>query len=536
MVSGLALFVGLFNNLALFIIFVAVYGFLTGRLGNASPIKRQFALGLASGLFALGCMQVKIPVTEGVLVDQRNAIVILGGAFGGPLTGVMTALTAAVYRVILGGRGVLGGTLGICLSAVAGIAFFYNRRRIDNLWKAGLCTVAAAVFILPGFLPIGTWREGWALMKAMAFPYGSAISVGIFVGSLLLVNEERRCKAQAELRESESRYRNLFESLVDVGFQTDADDVIVIVSPSSEQAFGYHPDEMVGKRMAGFYEDPERRAELVARIKREGFVRNFETTMVRKDGSPVVVSTNARALGALPGAFTGVEDVARDVIQIKRAEERIKSSLKEKEALLMELYHRTNNNMQIISSFLLLQAAASPDDKVNALVENVTSRIYAMSLVYEKLYRSDNLSRINIREYVEDLIALIMSYGNLPEGKVRIELDVEDVYFVIDTAIPLGLVINELVANSCKHAFPGDRKGVIRISLRRESADTITLTVSDDGTGMPRDVARDAKARFGIETTLSIIRLQMNGTVEVSTEGGVSYRITLKDNLYRERI
>jgi two-component sensor histidine kinase len=293
---------------------------------------------------------------------------------------------------------------------------------------------------------------------------------------------------------------------------------------------------LIGKPIADFYQDPGRRADLVARVKRDGFVRDFETAMVRKDGSPVVVSTNARVLGKLADGFAGMEDVARDVTRIKQAEEKITSSLKEKEALLMELYHRTNNNMQIISSFLLLQAAASNDDKVNALVENVTSRIYAMSLVYEKLYRSHNLSRINIREYIEDLIALIVSYSNSLEGKVRIELDVEDVNFVIDTAIPLGLVVNELVTNSYKHAFPGDRQGVIRISLHRESADTIVLIVSDDGAGMPRHPAPDTSAHFGIDTTLSIIRLQMNGTVDISTEGGVTYKITLKDNRYEERI
>jgi LytS/YehU family sensor histidine kinase len=233
MVSGLTLFVGLFNNLALLIIFVTIYGFLIGRLGNARPMKRQFILGIAFALFAFGCMQVKIPVTEGVFVDQRNAIVIMSGAFGGPLAAAITALTAVVIRVIIGGRGVLGGSLGICLSAIAGITFFFVRRRIDTLWKAALCAIAATIFILPGFLPIGNLREGWKLMTSMAVPYGSAISIGILIGSLLLVNEERRDKAQAELKESESRYRTLFESLVDLGFQTDAKDVIVIASRSS---------------------------------------------------------------------------------------------------------------------------------------------------------------------------------------------------------------------------------------------------------------------------------------------------------------
>jgi PAS domain S-box-containing protein len=536
MVSGLALFIGLYNNLALLIILVAVYGFLRDRLREMGWATRQLILGLLFSLFVLGCMQVKIPVFEGVVVDQRNAAIIMAGAFGGPLAALLAMITGAVYRVLLGGQGVLGGILGMGLSCVAGSVLYAKRAMIDSSWKTALAALAATVFILPGFLPIGSLRAGWELMKAMSIPYGSAIAIGIFVGSLLLANEERRYDAQAALRESEGKYRELFESLIDLSYRTDEEGRISIVSPSSEGILGFLPGEIVGKPIAGLYKEASRHAELAGRIERGETVENFETEMVRKDGAVIVLSTNARAITSPTGRFRGIEGISRDIGPQKRAEEGLKASLAERETLLMELYHRTNNNMQIISSFLKLQAEALGDTKVEALAQSVASRIHAMSLVYEKLYQSGNLSRINAREYIEELVPLIEAYGGAQEGRIKVELDVEDIDFVIDSAVPLGLVINEIVGNAFKHAFPGGRKGTVRISLHRRDAGSILLEIADDGAGLPPGLDPYSTSSFGLSTMLSIARLQMRGSVEIFSEGGLSYRIAIKDRLYEERI
>ena len=412
MIAGLDLFVGLFNNLALLVVFVAAYGYLFDILKDRGPMKRQVALGFAFALFAFGCMQVKIPVSEGVLVDQRNAVVILAGVFGGPLSAVFTALAAGAYRAHLGGRGVFGGLLGLALSAAAGAFLYYRRGKLDSFWKASLVSVAAAVFILPGFLPIGNLQEGFALMKAMAFPYGSAISVGLLVGGLLLANEERRQKAQVQL----------------------------------------------------------------------------------------------------------------------------KASLAEKEALLSELYHRANNNMQIISSLLKLRAAPLRDEKIDSLIRSVESRIRAISLVYEKLSRSSSLSRIDGAEFIKDLVAVIEADRKVPAGRIEKEFDLERLDFIIDTAIPLGLAVNEIMTNSFQHAFPEGRSGTIRISLRREGIGIAALTLSDDGVGFPQGFDPEKGGSFGITTLLNIVRLQLRGTVKIVSGAGVAYRITIKDRLHEERI
>jgi PAS domain S-box-containing protein len=535
-VSGLALFVGLFNNLALLIVFVALYGYLYDRLKILGRKRRQLLLGFMFALFALGCMQVKIPVFEGVLVDQRNGIIILSGVFGGPLTAGITALVAASYRAYLGGQGVLGGTFGMLLSAIAGTAIHYRRRRIDALWKTALVAVGAAIFILPGFLPIGNLQAGLRLMKSMSLPYGAATSIGLFIGSLLLANEERRCETKTKLKESELKYRSLFESLIDVSYQIDLEGKITIISPSVEQMLGYKADELIGRPIIDFYLTPSLRGAFLAQLHQDGFVRNFQMPMIRKDGSIVTISTNARFISDSAGRHLGIEGVTRDITALKKAEEELKASLAEKETLLTELYHRTNNNMQLISSFLQLHASSIDDENADILVAGVGSRINAMSLVYEKLSRSKNLSRISAREYIADLFPLIERYSGSPPKKVAVELDIEEVALLIDTAIPLGLVINEIATNAFKHAFPADRKGIIRVAFAREGPDSIRLAVSDDGVGFPPAFDPYTTASFGIQTTINLVRMQMHGEIDIVSSGGVSYGIIFKDKLYVERI
>ena len=539
MVSGLALFYGLFNNLALYIVLVAVYGFLNARFPHVpgtAGMRRQVVFGLVFGFFVIGFMQVKIPVFEGVLVDQRNSVVILSGAFGGPLSAALTASVAAAYRASLGGQGVAGGVFGICLSAVAGVFIHHRKARIDTLWKGALTAIGAAVFILPGFLPIGSLHAGWQLMKAMALPYGSAISIGLCVSGLLMANEERRRQVQIQLVESELKFRSLFENLIDVSYRVDAGGRVTVISPSCERVFGFRPEELVGKEIRALYQDPSFRAELLARVRDDGEVKNFPVPMKKKDGTPIVVSVNSRRILGTEGEFLGLEGVLRDISALKRAEDELRSSLAEKEALLGELFHRTNNNMQLITSFLQLQASAIDHPKAAELAFGVGSRISAMALVYEKLSRTRSLSRIRVRDYVADLLPLIARACGSPEGKVSIELELEDLDFVLDTAIPFGLVINEIATNSFLHAFPGDRKGKLTVSVRRLGPGLVSMTVSDDGVGFPPAFDPYAASTLGIRTTVSLVRMQMHGSIDIIADGGVSYRITFSDKLYSERI
>jgi len=215
----------------------------------------------------------------------------------------------------------------------------------------------------------------------------------------------------------------------------------------------------------------------------------------------------------------------------KRSEEVIKSSLKEKDTLLRELNHRTKNNMQVISSLLHLQAAVIENDKVREVFKDTQNRIGAMSLVHEKLYKSENLSRIKLRDYIDGLAhALLKSYEKKP-GLISLKLDIDDITLPIDTITPCGLIVNELMSNSLKYAFPGDRPGEIKISFHEVPGDKIELTFGDNGIGLAEDY--NEKKSLGLRLVRRMATKQLDGNLEINSAGGSEFKITFRKRIDR---
>ncbi len=205
MIAGVELFFSLFNNLAIFIALVTVYGYLLRQFKRAIWFRRQILFGLSFGVFAIGCMYAKIPVFEGVIVDQRNAIVALSGAFGGPISAIISASLAGSYRIYLGGSGAFAGVVGVFLSAIAGIVLNKFPRCFRSTQPAAVSSAFATLIILPGFLFVKDLQTGWELLKEMSMPYGLAIFCGIFLVGLLLNKEEERFSFEQAFRESKER-------------------------------------------------------------------------------------------------------------------------------------------------------------------------------------------------------------------------------------------------------------------------------------------------------------------------------------------
>ncbi len=212
----------------------------------------------------------------------------------------------------------------------------------------------------------------------------------------------------------------------------------------------------------------------------------------------------------------------------KRAEEQLKESLKEKEILLREIHHRVKNNMQIISSLLMLQEELSKDEKVNEMLKDSQNRIMSMALIHEKLYRSENLSKINLKEYIDDLVdGLFQSYGT-GEDKVTLNINVENVLFGIDSAIPCGLIINELISNSLKHAFPEGKNGEIKIFFRSTDENMIELLVGDNGVGIPKDLDFSKTESLGLHLVTMLVENQLHGEITLNRDKGTEFQIKFK--------
>lgn len=231
----------------------------------------------------------------------------------------------------------------------------------------------------------------------------------------------------------------------------------------------------------------------------------------------------------IPAAVAAAMERRNQRIAKRQAEEDLHKALAEKDLLLRELYHRVKNNMQIISSILDLQAAAIRDPAAIETFRIGQARIRAMALVHEKLYQAKDLTRISFSDYVQDLVAdLFTSYGVGPDRiHLKLDIDINADVIPVDTAVPCGLIVNELLSNSVKYAFPQGRPGEVRVELRRLGPHGYRLVVADDGIGLPHDFDLAQAQTLGLRLVYSLCREQLKGTVDTTfTKGGTTFRIT----------
>ena len=233
---------------------------------------------------------------------------------------------------------------------------------------------------------------------------------------------------------------------------------------------------------------------------------------------------------------TSRDQLAIEVNERKQAEEALKASLKEKEVLLRELYHRTRNNMNVIRGLLTLQSANTNDKQVLEIFRETDNRIMSMGLVHKLLYQSKDLSKIDLKHYIATLAdALFKSYRVSP-GKILLNLDTESIPISIDTAAPCGLIINELMSNCLKHAFPENREGEIRIGLHLTDEDEIELRVGDNGIGIPQEIDLRNSESLGLKLITDLAERQLGGKVELKRGDGTEFVIRFKELQAEPRI
>jgi two-component sensor histidine kinase len=217
-------------------------------------------------------------------------------------------------------------------------------------------------------------------------------------------------------------------------------------------------------------------------------------------------------------------ELQREVAERKRAEEKLKGSLKEKELLIKEIHHRVKNNMAVISSLLHLKARAFDQPEVISAFEESQGRIKSMALIHEKLYSAKSLSQIDFADYARDLVYQILATVSQKREKIAVKIDVTDITMAIDCAIPCGLIINELVTNACKYAFPGERRGTLLLKLST-AGDHYTLVVGDDGAGLPEDIDFKNLSSFGLYL-VNILTEQLEGKLDIDRKKGTTFTIT----------
>jgi two-component sensor histidine kinase len=215
--------------------------------------------------------------------------------------------------------------------------------------------------------------------------------------------------------------------------------------------------------------------------------------------------------------------------EIEAQKETIQQSLEEKETLLREIHHRVKNNLQIISSLLDIQSANIDDERLLSSMREGQSRVQAMSLIHQNLYQSKQISNIDIEKYLEELVAYLATMFAGADQSVKVKIDAEDITFDIDTAIPLGLIVNELVSNAYKHAFAAQTAGQITIDIRKQHGnDDYELRVKDDGKGLPEGFEQQKHKSLGLKL-VKILSRQLRGNLSMKSEPGAAFTVKFKD-------
>lgn len=373
---------------------------------------------------------------------------------------------------------------------------------------------------LPGVMR--TWLASY-------FPILSATTQLIGVGIVVLeISDRKRAEQMLELQAVITR--NMAEGICLIRA---SDGIIVYANPKFEQMFGYESGELVDQHVSIVnYEDEHTTAQaahqaIAAAINQWGEV-TYQIHNVKKDGTPFWCRATTSVFGhpEYGNVFVAIQ---QDITEQKQADEKIKASLKEKEVLLQEIHHRVKNNLGIVSGLLQMQCRRTQDVQATAILRDSQNRIASIALVHEKLYRSEELADIDFAQYIPDLTTHLFDSYNVSSQQIQLNIQVDDASLDIETAIPCGLIINELVSNALKYAFPDHRPGEIQVKFYQESERQLTLIIRDNGIGLPPDFDSKKLNTLGLTLVQGLVK-QLRGNLEINCQQGTEFKITFINN------
>ncbi len=332
----------------------------------------------------------------------------------------------------------------------------------------------------------------------------------------------------------------LVESADDAILTKTLDGTIRSWNPAAERLLGYRPEEIIGKPVLLLIPELRRDEErmIIEKICRGQRVAHFETVRRRRDGSEVEVSLTISPIRDRAGSIIGASKIMRDITEQKRTvallealnselNERMlerTAELKERESLLQEIHHRVKNNLQVISSLINMQARSLQDLNAKAMLRQCQLRVQTMAQIHEILYQSKSYSRVPFARYAKDLANHVLQAMESAPAAVTLRFTLEDIELPVEQAIPAGLILNELVANCLRHAFPQCRQGNIAIGLARHDANRIMLVVGDDGVGIGCGSTLERTDSLGAHLVRTLAR-QLEGEVTWSANQGTEVRL-----------
>ncbi len=442
--------------------------------------------------------------------------------------------------------------LSLAISVVSLFVYFENRSRLPIFICTGFLLLAIS-FIIPAYNGFSEPDPLTLIVRMLAFLtvlFGLFFYLGEIRGQVSTLHEKDqrleletkdRNRAEEAMKLSERRLSDIINFLPDGTFAIDLNGIVIAWNKAIEEMTGIPADQIVGK---GNYEYAipfygVRRPILIDLVVHNDKEAEKLYPGIIKKSDNIISETYIPHLYGGRGAYlwlitsplyntegrhVGAVESIRDITDRKIAEDKVRHTLGEKDVLLQEIHHRVKNNLQVISALIELQIQYMKDQTSINTLRDSQNRIRTMALIHETLYRSHDLSKVEFRAYIKKLVDALFDTYSIKENTIQTIFDIDFVLLDIDTAIHCGLIVNELVSNTFKHAFPDGRNGVITLGFHA-SGSRYTLTYADNGVGIPEGIDFKNTESLGLKLINLLSTEQLDGTIQLSREQGTKYCI-----------
>jgi PAS domain S-box-containing protein len=346
-------------------------------------------------------------------------------------------------------------------------------------------------------------------------------------------------EAYSSLQDKEQYWREVYNSTLDAIIVINAQGEILSFNRGAELMFDYQSEEILGQNIAILVPEPHNKLhdDYIKKYKETGNAhvigqeREFVINTRNNPALPINLRVTEMTYGDEP-LFIGV---IHDITRQKEYQENLKKSLSEKEILLKEVHHRVKNNMLIVSSILEMQEEHTDDPELIKVLKDCQERINSMAMIHQQFYRSDNLSDIDFTQYLEELLEKLLIAGRTKHKNIEIKTELANISLNVETATPLGLIVNEILSNCFEHAFENNETGLISVSLASTEKTGIVLCIEDNGTGLPENINFDEVESLGLQL-IHLLSLQIDAKLDISSNNGTKICLSFTESQYKNRI
>ncbi len=528
-----AFFLQLVFNGSLLLTLALVYNLVAvqWRIGKVS--LRQVLVGIVIGSMGMILMLASWKLQPGIVFDTRSILLGVSGLFFGTVPTVIAMIVTAAFRFSMGGPAAGMGIAVIVASGAIGIAWRSRRRQFlpELTWRELFLfgfIIHLAMLACTLFLP-GTTR--WHVLSNIFLPVLLIYPAVTAILGMLLADHLKRERMNQKLRESEERYQTLAK-IAPVGiFRTDQSGATIFVNPTWCRISGLSEEQAMGEGWLAAVHPDDKTAlhkgwqETIQQLKPSFADYRF----LHADGTEVWVMGQATPERNSENQIIGYVGTITDISERKQDEKVIRSSLAEKEILLKEVHHRVKNNLMTIIGLIRMQEIKAGNEKFKPLLQELEGRIRSIAMVHESLHKSENLARIDLQNYIEAMSSHTRAQFGA-ERDIHFQLHAAGIEVNLDIAVSCGLILNEMITNAYKHAFPGDkpRPGEVNCEIAvavKHEGGNFTLTVADNGIGLPAGLDWKKSETLGLNL-IKMLSQQLNGTIELDRTQGTAFRLS----------